>query len=134
MGGGGRCRGGCRRHLLHAPLYGFYLENTGWFVAKIACYYCTDDGVTWQESDHTDGIAIWTAESTTLDDLGVPMYALVKIHVIVVGGKDRTGSEVFIPIAGKVNTTESILFRAQLGTLSWNMKSIISRLETTLMM
>jgi len=79
----------------YAPLYGFYLENYGWFVAKIACYYSTDDGVTWQESDHTGGIALSEAGSTTLEDLGVPWLALVKIHVIVVGGKDRTGSEVF---------------------------------------
>jgi hypothetical protein len=79
----------------YAPLYGFYLENNGWFVAKIACYYSTDGGVTWHESGHTDGITIWNAKSTTLEDLGVPLYALVKIHVIVVGGKDRTGSEVF---------------------------------------
>ena len=79
----------------YAPLYGFYLENYGWFIAKIACYYSTDGGVTWQESNHTDGIARWGAESTTLEELGVPLYALVKIHVIVVGGKDRTGSEIF---------------------------------------
>lgn len=79
----------------YAPIYGFYLDNYGWFVAKIACYYSTDGGVTWHESDHTGGVAMFMAGSTPLGDLGVPMYALVKIHVIVVGGKDRTGSEVF---------------------------------------
>jgi hypothetical protein len=79
----------------YAPIYGLYLENYGWFVAQIACYYSEDGGVTWHESDHTDGIAMLMPGSTTLGDLDVPMYALVKIHVIVVGGKDRTGSEVF---------------------------------------
>ena len=30
-----------------------------------------------------------------LESLGVPEHALVKIHVKVIAGKDRTGSEVF---------------------------------------
>lgn len=79
----------------HSPLYGFHLQNLGYFVTKLACYYSTDDGVTWHESDHTKGIAIENWGVATLGDLGVPEGALVKIHAIVVAGKDRTGSEVF---------------------------------------
>ena len=30
-----------------------------------------------------------------LESLGVPEHALVKIHVVVKAGKDRTGSEIF---------------------------------------
>ncbi|MGZ4880854.1 MAG: hypothetical protein ACXV5H_05460 [Halobacteriota archaeon] len=74
---------------------GLVVEMGGWFVAKIACYYSTDGGVTWKESDHTSGIAMGNSKVAMLSDLGVPDGALVKIHAIVVGGKDRTGSEVF---------------------------------------
>lgn len=73
----------------------FELRNRGWFVANLACYYSTDHGVTWKESDHTGPIAMgqyWQAELT---HYGVPDGAWVRIHVIVVGGKDRTGSTVF---------------------------------------
>jgi hypothetical protein len=75
--------------------FSFGLRNSGWFVAKIACYYSTDGGVTWHESDHSDGIAINGFDVVALADLGVPADSLVKIHVIVVAGKDRTGSEVW---------------------------------------
>ncbi|MGZ4926648.1 MAG: hypothetical protein ACXV4B_09405 [Halobacteriota archaeon] len=74
---------------------GLVVEMGGWFVAKIACYYSTDGGVTWKESDHASGIAMGNSKVAMLSDLGVPDGALVKIHAIVVGGKDRTGSEVF---------------------------------------
>jgi hypothetical protein len=77
-----------------SPLW-FYLENSGWFVAQIACYYSTDGGVTWHESDHTDGIAMNSSKAVCCGDLGVPADSLVKIHAIVIGGKDRTGSEVY---------------------------------------
>ncbi|MBP1928929.1 hypothetical protein J2741_001476 [Methanolinea mesophila] len=30
-----------------------------------------------------------------MDDPGVPEGALVKMHAVIVGGKDKTGSEVF---------------------------------------
>jgi len=40
----------------YAQLYGYLLENYGWFIAKLACYYSTDGGVTWTESDHTGDI------------------------------------------------------------------------------
>lgn len=79
----------------YSPLYGFEVLNNGWFVIKLACYYSTDDGVTWHESAHTDGVTVPNYAVATLGGLGVPLNALVKIHVIVVGGKDRTGSEVF---------------------------------------
>ncbi len=73
-----------------------YLNNDGWFVARLACYYSTDDGVTWQESAHSDDIAKGKGvNSGLLSNLGVPDGALVKIHAVVIGGKDRTGSEVF---------------------------------------
>ncbi|MGZ4847076.1 MAG: hypothetical protein ACXV2B_06180 [Halobacteriota archaeon] len=82
-----------------APISELWLENDGWFVAKLACEYSTDNGATWTESSHTDGIVITDHTSETLGDLGVPYGALVKIHVIVVGGvggaSHKTGSEVF---------------------------------------
>jgi hypothetical protein len=81
---------------IYTPIYGFTLQNEGWFLAKIACYYSTDSGVTWHESGHTDNIIKdWGFGAGYLDELGVPVGAMVRIHVIVVGGKDRTGSEVF---------------------------------------
>jgi hypothetical protein len=79
----------------YPPLYGFYISNLGGFVVQLACYYSTDDGVTWHESEHINGISLFENVGATLDDLGVPENALVKIHIEVVGGKDRTGSEVF---------------------------------------
>ncbi len=75
----------------------FYLwvKHGSWFEAKLACYYSTDGGATWTESGHTSGITVGHDARVELSSLGVPQGALVKIHVIVVGGKDRTGSEVF---------------------------------------
>jgi hypothetical protein len=73
-------------------LTGFKLENTGWFVAKLACYYSTDGGVTWTETAHSSDITKGKSDRVDwLIDLGVPDGALVRIHAIVVGGKDRTG-------------------------------------------
>ncbi|MGZ4847077.1 MAG: hypothetical protein ACXV2B_06185 [Halobacteriota archaeon] len=79
----------------YPAISGLSLRNTGLFVAKIACYYSTDGGATWKESDHSSGIALGGVDSVHLADLGVPDGALVKMHAIVVGGKDRTGSQVF---------------------------------------
>jgi hypothetical protein len=83
-------------------IYGLDLYNNGWFLAKIACEYSNDGGVTWHESGQTGGIPIWTSGAPSLSALGVPVeegHTLVKIHVIVVGGvggaKAKTGSEVF---------------------------------------
>lgn len=71
------------------------LFNRGWFVAQLACYYSTDGGVSWLESEHVTGITQGHAGFAELGDLGVPSGALVRIHAVVVGGKDRTGSEIF---------------------------------------
>ena len=73
----------------------FELNNHGWFVANVACYYSTDKGVTWKESGHSGPIAMLYTERVELTDLGVPEGAWVKIHVIVVAGSDKTGSTVF---------------------------------------
>ncbi len=80
---------------VYQPIIGLDLENKGAFTTKIACYYSTDEGVTWHESDHSSGI--WTGEigSVYIKDLHVPDGALVKIHAIVVAGKDRTGPELY---------------------------------------
>ena len=80
----------------NALINGLYLGNYyGWFITKLACYYSTDGGVTWVESSSTDGITKGNWGRVFLSELGVPYDALVRIHAIVVGGKDRTGSEVF---------------------------------------
>jgi hypothetical protein len=76
-------------------IYGFRLHNEGWFITKLAAYYSTDGGATWTESGHTDDMIQGDYKQVSLHDLGVPDRALVKIHVIVVAGKDRTGSEVY---------------------------------------
>jgi hypothetical protein len=78
----------------------FNLNNNGWFVAQIACYYSEDDGVTWKESKHTSDITIGHSQEVWLNDLGVPNRAWVKIHVIVVAGKDRTHDQVFQFVSG----------------------------------
>ena len=78
-------------------LNGFVLGNYyGWFVTRIASYYSLDSGVTWTESGHTGDITKGESKRVYLSDLGVPDGALVRIHAIVVGGKDRTGSEIFV--------------------------------------
>ena len=73
----------------------FRLSNSGGFIAQIACYYSTDDGITWHESGHTSDIAVTQTKEVYLGDLGVPDYAWVKIHAIVIGGKDRTHDQVY---------------------------------------
>jgi hypothetical protein len=78
-------------------LNGFVLGNYyGWFITRIACYYSTDGGVTWIESSHTGDITKGESKRVLLKDLGVPDGARVRIHAIVIGGKDRTGSEIFL--------------------------------------
>ena len=79
----------------HQPISALDLLNLGWFVAQMACYYSTDGGVTWHESEHVTGITNSHSGFAELDDLGVPKGALVKMHAVIVGGKDKTGSEVF---------------------------------------
>ena len=78
---------------VYRALYGFCLQNFGWFVAKFSCEYSTDGGVTWQESDHTSGITRGHEQWVPLYTLGVPANALVKFHAIVVGGKDKTDQD-----------------------------------------
>jgi hypothetical protein len=74
----------------------YHLDNTGWFVAQLACYYSIDDGATWTESSAIKDIAKGhSATISELADVGVPPGALVKIHAVVVGGKDRTDDIVF---------------------------------------
>ena len=79
----------------YTAISGFTLHNLGGFVAKLACYYSTDGGVTWTESGHTGDITLNKVELVNLDDFGVAAGALVKIHAIVVWGNDKTGSQVF---------------------------------------
>ena len=79
----------------YTVIQGFSIYNRGGFVAKLACYYSTDGGVTWKESGHSKAITLGYSKAANLCDLGVPDGALAKIHIIVVAGKDRTGSEVF---------------------------------------
>jgi len=79
----------------YPQISGFCLDNYGWFVAKVACYYSTDGGATWTESDPSAGVIRRDTRWVELCDLGVPVNSLVKIHVVVVAGNDRTGSEVF---------------------------------------
>lgn len=73
----------------------FEFHNDGWFIAKVACLYSTDEGATWTESGHSRGFDKGSMAIVPIGNLGVPDEALVKIHVIVVGGNDKTGSTVF---------------------------------------
>jgi hypothetical protein len=80
----------------YEQIYGMELANEGLFIAKLAFSYSTDGGVTWHESGHTSGITMGNYASVMpLSALGVPEGALVVIHVIVIGGKDQKGSQVF---------------------------------------
>jgi hypothetical protein len=79
----------------YEDIVGLRLFNWGWVIAQIQAYYSTDEGVTWQKSGTTDNILRRENDYVDLGDLGVPEGALVKIHVIVIGAKDKTGSEVF---------------------------------------
>jgi|GEM_PF-1086808 len=81
-------------------LYSIRFENDGVFIAQIAFKYSIDNGVSWTETDHSDDITsnpndFKNVRWVDLKDFGVPVGALVKFHAIVIGGKDRTGSEVF---------------------------------------
>jgi hypothetical protein len=78
----------------YGPRRGFSFTNEGGFVARLSCYYSTDGCVTWQDSVQIKGITLNEHVWFDFYDLGVPMGALAKIHIDVVAGKDRTGSEV----------------------------------------
>ncbi len=71
------------------------LFQEGWFVAKLSFYYSTDNGATWTETVQSGGINRPDEVWWSLDQFGVPYGALVKIHVTVVAGKDKTASEVY---------------------------------------
>ena len=115
----------------YPPISGFCLDNYGWFVAKVACYYSTDGGATWTESDASEGIIRRDTGWVELWDLGVPVNALVKIHVVVVAGNDRTGSEVFQSVSTpdhtilpkyawyRIDGTTLKNSLAYLGSLTW---------------
>jgi hypothetical protein len=94
---------------------GFYFDNEGYFVAQLACYFSTDGGATWLESRHIDGIAIHNQVWGELGQLGVPQGALVKIHVEVVAGKDRTGSGLF-----QYEAWESFYAEYKIYGATWN--------------
>ncbi len=85
----------------YPSLYSIRFENDGWFIARIAFKYSEDNGVTWKETDSSGDITKFPGNDfnnvrwVDLKDFGVPVGALVRFHAIVVGGKDRTGSEVF---------------------------------------
>jgi len=79
---------------------GFQLTNYGAFMAKLAVYWTTDFTYTeyptnWHETAATDSFGVNHGRHVNLDELGVPLGAWVRIHAIVVGGKDRTGDEIF---------------------------------------
>lgn len=79
----------------HEWIHGIRLYQDGWFIAQLAVYYSTDAGATWHESVLESNLLRGESITMPLESLGVPEHALVKIHVIVKAGKDRTGSEVF---------------------------------------
>jgi hypothetical protein len=79
----------------YEEIVGLRLFNWGGVIVQIQAYYSTDEGVTWQKSGSTDNIWLPENDYVDLSELGVPEGALVKIHVIVKGAKDKTASEVF---------------------------------------
>ena len=91
----------------YTQISGLMLYNDGWFVAKLACEYSIDGGP-WTESSSVNCQGLGGSAFIYLGKygLGLPNGALVKIHVIVVGGiggaKAKTGSEVFqvVPYKG----------------------------------
>jgi hypothetical protein len=76
-------------------IWGIRLYQDGWFIAQLGVRYSTDNGVTWKESVLESNLLRGERITMPLESLGVPEHALVKIHVKVIAGKDRTGSEIF---------------------------------------
>jgi hypothetical protein len=78
---------------------GFSLTNDGWFMVKLAVDWTTDyyydQDTIWHTITATDSFGLNKSRRVNLDDLGVPYGAWVAIRAIVVGGKDRAGTEVF---------------------------------------
>jgi hypothetical protein len=79
----------------YAVIHGLRLLQNGWFIAKLGVKYSTDGGVTWLESVLDSNLTRGENMSMSFQSLGVPEGALAKIHVVVIAGKDRTGSQVF---------------------------------------
>lgn len=79
----------------YQKIFGMWLYNDGLFVTKVACYYSTDGGTTWTESDHSVGIVYGEEGIVPLWTINVPEYSLVRLHAVVVAGNDKTGSEIF---------------------------------------
>ncbi len=100
----------------YTPIHAFCLKNGGMFVAKSACYWSTDGWVTTHESSHSKDITLEKSKTIELSDLGVPNGALVKMHAVVVGGNDRTGSEVFQYISGSTNFAGYLILGTTLDT------------------
>ena len=79
----------------HQWIYGIRLIQNGWFIAQLGVKYSNDGGVTWEEYVLKSNLTRGEDIIMPLESLQVPENALVKIHVVVIAGKDRTGSEVF---------------------------------------
>ncbi|MHB8108630.1 MAG: hypothetical protein ACYDHW_01195 [Syntrophorhabdaceae bacterium] len=86
----------------YPEIFGLWLKNDGAFWVRIACYYSTDGGTTWQESDHAETQFYGEENKVALWQIGVPEYALVKIHAVVEAGDDKTGAELFESVSSSV--------------------------------
>lgn len=89
-------------YYIYPPANGFSLSNYGGFMAHLTVYYTTDTEwaspvePTWHEATlMTDGFGLNNTRQVNLADLSIPEGAWVRIHAIVVSGKDRTGSEYY---------------------------------------
>ena len=75
-------------------------KSVAYWASQVRCFSASSSGwqsgATWIETSAIRDIA--KGESATiveLSDVGVPPRALVRIHAVVVGGKDRTGDIAF---------------------------------------
>lgn len=71
------------------------LEQDGWFIARLQFYYSVDGGQTWLWSKQTDNLLLYDTIEVWFADGWVPDNALIRVHVEVLAGKDRTDSRVF---------------------------------------
>lgn len=75
---------------------GFDLTNSGGFMAKLAVLWTTEwdnaEGpINWKETSATDSFGLNKSRRVNFEELGIPYGAYVRIHAIVVGGKDQSG-------------------------------------------
>ena len=84
----------------YTPIGGFMLGNNGLFVARLTCEYSTDGGVTWQRSGYYSSDITMGRMQTVPLLLLAPYNALVRIYVVVVWGRDHSGTEVFQCVKG----------------------------------